>query len=85
MAINRNHILDPFPQILAASFGVFGVLLAFIVKFLGSNVIQATFSVIGITTGPSLGIFLLGLLTTKANWVGASTGNANTGNARGRI
>jgi len=61
-------------KILAASFGVFGVLLAFIVKFLGSNVIQATFSVIGITTGPSLGIFLLGLLTTKANWVGASTG-----------
>ncbi len=61
-------------KVLAMSFGIGCVLLTFLVEFLGPGVLQASLTIFGVVGGPLLGVFTLGMFTTRANQSGALTG-----------
>lgn len=60
-------------QLLTAGFGALATGLAFAIGKLGT-LIQITITIMGIFGGPLLGIFLLGVLVTRANSIGALAG-----------
>merc|ERR1719412_690425 len=61
-------------KILAMMFGLSCIILTFIVEYLGPGVLQASLTIFGVVGGPLLGLFTLGMMTTKANQKGALTG-----------
>lgn len=60
-------------KIIASLYGVICLLVAFTAHFLG-GVLQAALTIFGIIGGPLLGVFTLGMFTTKANQKGALIG-----------
>lgn len=54
--------------------GVLGLLLAFVVSEIGAMVLQLTYILFGVLTGPMLGIFTLGILFPWANTKGSIAG-----------
>lgn len=61
-------------KIIAVVFGVIVIAGAFIVKYVGTMVLQLAYSIFGICGGPLLGIFLLGMFVRRANSKGAYAG-----------
>eukprot|EP00096_Caligus_rogercresseyi_P005882 TRINITY_DN21932_c0_g1_i1.p1 TRINITY_DN21932_c0_g1~~TRINITY_DN21932_c0_g1_i1.p1 ORF type:complete len:561 (-),score=41.67 TRINITY_DN21932_c0_g1_i1:255-1709(-) len=59
---------------LVVFYGVLSVLIAFVADLLPSGVLQASLTIFGVVGGPLLGLFSLGMLTKKANEIGAVTG-----------
>ncbi len=62
-----------FARRLTFGYGVLVILLAFVVERFGS-LLEASASIFGLMGGPLLGLFLLGMLSRRANAVGASLG-----------
>ncbi|XP_011686235.1 PREDICTED: putative sodium-dependent multivitamin transporter isoform X2 [Wasmannia auropunctata] len=60
-------------KVFAFTFGIISIVLAFLAQFLG-GVHQAFYSIIGVTGGPLLGIFMLGMGTESATEGGAIAG-----------
>lgn len=60
-------------KIITLAYGAMGLLLTFIVARFG-NVLQASNIVYGLVAGPTLGVFLLGVLTSRTNEKGAIMG-----------
>ncbi|XP_011699582.1 PREDICTED: putative sodium-dependent multivitamin transporter isoform X2 [Wasmannia auropunctata] len=60
-------------KVLVFTFGIFSIVLAFLAQFLG-GLFQAYHTIFGITSGPLLGIFTLGMGTESATEGGAITG-----------
>jgi len=61
-------------KIIALAFGVIVIAGAFVVKYVGTMVLQLAYSIFGICGGPLLGIFLLGMFVRRANAKGAYAG-----------
>lgn len=61
-------------KIIALTFGVIVIGGAFVVKYVGTMVLQLAYSIFGICGGPLLGIFLLGMFVPRANSKGAYFG-----------
>ncbi|XP_074638240.1 sodium-coupled monocarboxylate transporter 1-like [Acropora palmata] len=61
-------------KIIALSFGIIEIGGAFVVKYVGTMVLQLAYSIFGICGGPLLGIFLLGMFVPRANSKGAYFG-----------
>lgn len=61
-------------KIIALSFGVIVIGGAFVVKYVGTMVLQLAYSIFGICGGPLLGIFFLGMFVPRANSKGAYFG-----------
>lgn len=59
---------------LAIGYGLVSILLTFLVEFLGPGVLQASLTIFGVVGGPLLGLFSLGMMTTRANQKGALLG-----------
>ena len=70
----------PDAEVVAASkkitlvLGVFSVVLAFLAQLIGQSLILMSAAVQGLFCGPTLGIFLLGMCSTRANAQGALLG-----------
>jgi len=60
-------------KVLVLTYGLICVALTFVAEQLG-GVLQATFTIFGVIGGPLLGLFSLGMFTTRANKWGALTG-----------
>ncbi|XP_011881261.1 PREDICTED: putative sodium-dependent multivitamin transporter isoform X2 [Vollenhovia emeryi] len=60
-------------KVLALSFGIVSIALAFLAQFLG-GLLQASLTIFGVVGGPLLGIFTLGMGTETATEGGAITG-----------
>ena len=72
-------------KILALTYGLACVIFTFLVEFLGPGILQASLTIFGVVGGPLLGLFSLGMMTTRANQRGALLGrvcNMVTGNPR---
>ncbi|EDO40313.1 predicted protein, partial [Nematostella vectensis] len=61
-------------KFVAVAFGAIVTGGAFVVKFVGTLVLQLAYSIFGICGGPLLGIFLLGMFIRRANSKGAYVG-----------
>jgi len=61
-------------KIIACSYGVLIIAGAFIVKYVGTMVLQLAYSIFGIVGGPCLGIFLLGIMVRRSNSKGCFVG-----------
>lgn len=61
-------------KIIALSFGIVVIGGAFVVKYVGTMVLQLAYSIFGICGGPLLGIFFLGMFVPQANSKGAYFG-----------
>ena len=59
---------------LAFAYGVGCLLLTFLVEYLGAGILQASLTIFGVVGGPLLGLFSLGMMTTRANEKGALCG-----------
>ena len=84
-AITMEDYLKPFLSIkesnetfllkmVAMIYGLTCILLTFIVEYLGPGILQASITIFGVVGGPILGLFSLGMMTTRANEKGALTG-----------
>ncbi|XP_015514250.1 putative sodium-dependent multivitamin transporter isoform X1 [Neodiprion lecontei] len=62
-----------FGKLLAFTFGIICIALAFLAQFLG-GILQASLTIFGVVGGPLLGMFTLGMFTESANQRGAITG-----------
>nr|XP_022915692.1 sodium-coupled monocarboxylate transporter 2-like [Onthophagus taurus] len=60
-------------KFLVVTVGVICTILVFVVERLG-NIVPVTFSFVGITNGPLLGLFTVGMLVPMVNCIGALTG-----------
>ncbi|GIY03240.1 sodium-dependent multivitamin transporter [Caerostris extrusa] len=67
MEINRSFLVQ------ALFYGVLSLVLTYLVSSFG-NVLQASTIVYGFVAGPTLGVFLLGVLTARTNEKGAVIG-----------
>jgi len=61
-------------KILALTYGLACVIFTFLVEFLGPGILQASLTIFGVVGGPLLGLFSLGMMTTRANQRGALIG-----------
>ena len=61
-------------KILALTYGLACIIFTFLVEFLGPGVLQASLTIFGVVGGPLLGLFSLGMMTTRANQRGALLG-----------
>ena len=61
-------------KILALTYGLACVIFTFLVEFLGPGILQASLTIFGVVGGPLLGLFSLGMMTTRANQRGALLG-----------
>ena len=61
-------------KMLALAYGLGCIMFTFLVEFLGPGVLQASLTIFGVVGGPLLGLFSLGMMTTKANQRGALLG-----------
>jgi len=61
-------------KILALTYGLACIIFTFLVEFLGPGVLQASLTIFGVVGGPLLGLFSLGMMTTRANQKGALFG-----------
>ena len=61
-------------KLLALAYGLGCIMFTFLVEFLGPGVLQASLTIFGVVGGPLLGLFSLGMMTTKANQRGALLG-----------
>lgn len=84
-AVTLEDYLKPFVDIkpesetlilktLALAYGLGCILFTFLVEFLGPGVLQASLTIFGVVGGPLLGLFSLGMMTTRANQRGAMIG-----------
>ena len=64
ISVNSNHE-TPLLKLLALMFGLVCIFLTFIVEYLGPGILQASLTIFGVVGGPLLGIFSLGMMTTK--------------------
>ena len=64
ISVNSNHE-TPLLKLLALIFGLVCIFLTFIVEYLGPGILQASLTIFGVVGGPLLGIFSLGMMTTK--------------------
>uniref|UniRef100_A0A671N6C5 Sodium-dependent multivitamin transporter n=1 Tax=Sinocyclocheilus anshuiensis TaxID=1608454 RepID=A0A671N6C5_9TELE len=63
-------------KMLALSYGIICVAMAYVVHLMNSSVLQAALSIFGMVGGPLLGLFCLGIFFPCANSIGAVTGLA---------
>ncbi|XP_026085864.1 solute carrier family 5 member 6 isoform X4 [Carassius auratus] len=63
-------------KILALSYGIICVAMAYVVHLMNSSVLQAALSIFGMVGGPLLGLFCLGIFFPCANSIGAVIGLA---------
>ncbi|XP_055027965.2 solute carrier family 5 member 6 [Misgurnus anguillicaudatus] len=63
-------------KILALSYGIICLAMAYAVHMMNSSVLQAALSIFGMVGGPLLGLFCLGIFFPCANSIGAITGLA---------
>ena len=61
-------------KMVAMIYGLTCILLTFIVEYLGPGILQASITIFGVVGGPILGLFSLGMMTTRANEKGALAG-----------
>ena len=64
ISVNSNYE-TPLLKLLAMIFGLVCIFLTFIVEYLGPGILQASLTIFGVVGGPLLGIFSLGMMTTK--------------------
>ncbi|KAJ8040724.1 Sodium-coupled monocarboxylate transporter 1 [Holothuria leucospilota] len=60
-------------KVISAIFGIITIVLAFLASVLG-DVLETALSIVGLTGGPILGVFLLAMLTPRCNSKGAVVG-----------
>ncbi|XP_051578970.1 sodium-dependent multivitamin transporter-like isoform X1 [Myxocyprinus asiaticus] len=63
-------------KMLALSYGIICLAMAYVVHLMNSSVLQAALSIFGMVGGPLLGLFCLGIFFPCANSIGAVTGLA---------
>lgn len=63
-------------KMLAVSYGIICLAMAYVVHLMNSSVLQAALSIFGMVGGPLLGLFCLGIFFPCANSIGAVTGLA---------
>ncbi|KAK2879135.1 hypothetical protein QQF64_010718 [Cirrhinus molitorella] len=63
-------------KLLALSYGIICLAMAYVVHLMNSSVLQAALSIFGMVGGPLLGLFCLGIFFPCANSIGAVTGLA---------
>ncbi|KAA0710828.1 Sodium-dependent multivitamin transporter [Triplophysa tibetana] len=73
MSESRASLLS---KILALSYGIICLAVAYVVHLMNSSVLQAALSIFGMVGGPLLGLFCLGIFFPWANSIGALVGLA---------
>ena len=71
-------------KLLSSVFAIITVAFAFLCKYLGS-ILELAFAISGILAGPVLGLFLLGMLTTRSNGIGSTIGYLSSISLLGKL
>ncbi|KAH9519977.1 Sodium-dependent multivitamin transporter, partial [Bulinus truncatus] len=75
LAAEDDDFIIGFTKLLACAYGVAIILLAYLVREFSGPATELTYSVIGTTAGPILGLFVLGATFPQANAQGAVIGS----------